>query len=236
MNEPFLYAGQPRIPPPSMQLRSRKEGSTRDTVNARFFEQWQSDGKQLVVNYYDARINELGERLKHTTMTDAQKAAAKKESIDLSGAKAANAPYESWQRQLGGDPSVITGTKLNDTMALLDMNPINTRTTSNDYRQSQPFVANGPQMGLNPYFDRYDPTFDPRNAIRELRSAVYEDRQDERGIDETRRILDRGFTSRWLPEGYAEVNNMNSLQSYEMLLPRRDDISKNYRGVKPSGV
>ena len=182
MNEPFLYAGQPRIPPPSMQLRSRKEESTRDTVNARFFEQWQSDPPLLVRSY-----------------------------SDVSGA-------------------VISGNVNLDAMkGLLDMNPINTRTTSNDYRQNQSFVPNGPQLGMNPYFDRYDPTFDPRNAIRELRSAVYEEKEAERGITETRRILDRGFTSRWLPEGYSEVNNMNSLHSYEMMLPKRDDITKNYR-------
>jgi hypothetical protein len=99
MNEPFLYAGQPRIPPPSMQIRTRKEASTKDTVNARFFEQWQTDAPSL--------------------MSD---------RVDLSGAK-----------------------------VLLDMNPISSRNATLDYRQSQPFVATGPQLGMNPYFDRYDP-------------------------------------------------------------------------------
>lgn len=220
MNEPFLYAGPPRIPPPSMQLRARKEPSTRDTVNARFFEQWQSDGQQLVVNYYDTRSAELKQLLEKTTLTSDERAAKEKEISKLAAAKAA-----------GG---VVQGVNLGARMAVLDMNPINTRTTNTDYRQSQPFIANGPQLGMNPYFDRYDPTFDPRNAIRELRSVVYEDKEDERGIIETRRILDRGFTSRWLPEGYSEVNNMNNLRSYEMMLPQRDDINKNYRGVKPS--
>jgi hypothetical protein len=82
---------------------------------------------------------------------------------------------------------------------------------------------------MNPYFDRYDPTFDPRNAVRELRSVVYEDKEAERGIAETRRMLARGFTSRWIPEGYAEVNKMNSLLSYELLRPKSDDVTKNYR-------
>lgn len=163
MNEPFLYAGPPRIPPPSMQLRARKETSTRDTVNARFFEQWQTDPPQLATTTHH------------------------------------------------------------------DMNPINTRSTATNYRQSQGFVANGPQLGMNPYFDRYDPTFDPRNAVRELRSVVYEDKEAERGIAETRRMLARGFTSRWIPEGYAEVNKMNSLLSYELLRPKSDDVTKNYR-------
>ena len=173
MNEPFLYAGEPRIPPPSMQIRTRKEASTKDTVNARFFEQWQTDGPSMMNG-----------------------------RPDLSGAK-----------------------------VLLDMNPISSRNSTLDYRQSQPFVANGPQMGMNPYFDRYDPVADPRNAIRELRNAVYEDKSGERGATETRRILERGYTSRWLPEGFVKENNMDSLLSYEILRPKTDDITKNYRAT-----
>jgi hypothetical protein len=82
---------------------------------------------------------------------------------------------------------------------------------------------------MNPYFDRYDPVADPRNAVRELRNAVYEDKSGERGVIETRRILERGFTSRWLPEGFVQANNMDSLLSYEILRPKTDDITKSYR-------
>jgi hypothetical protein len=162
MNEPILYAGNPRIPPPSMQLRSRKEASSRDAVNARMFEEWQTDAPQT------------------------------REKIQ-------------------------------------DMNPINTRTSGTDYRQSQPYIPSAPQMGQNPFFDRYDPSFDPRNAIRELRSAVYENKTGERGIEETKRILERGFVSRWLPEGYVEQNHMDTLMSYEKIRPQMDNITKTYR-------
>jgi hypothetical protein len=172
MNEPFLYAGVPHIPPPIMQLRVRKEVSTRDAVNARHFEKWQSDPPSV--------------------------------------------PYR--------DRPDLSGTRI-----VLDMNPINTRNSLTDFRQSQPFVANGPQLGQNPFFDRYDPQFDPRNAIRELRSAVYEDKTGEKAVLESKRIMDRGYTSRWVPEGYAETKMMDSLLSYEQLRPRTDDITKNYR-------
>jgi len=151
-----------------MQIRTRKEASTKDTVNARFFEQWQTDAP--------TRMN------------------------DVSGAK-----------------------------VLLDMNPISSRNATLDYRQSQPFVASGPQLGMNPYFDRYDPLADPRNTIRELRNAVYEDKTGERGTVEARRMLERGFTSRWLPEGFVQANNMDSLTSYEILRPKTDDMTKSYR-------
>ena len=178
MDRQSLYAGVPHIPPPIMQLRVRKEVSTRDAVNARFFEKWQTDPP--LVPY--------------------------KERPDLSG-----------------------------TRVVLDMNPINTRGSSTDYRQSQPFVPSGPQLGQNPYFDRYDPQFDPRNAIRELRSAVYEDKASERAVLESKRMLDRGYTSRWLPEGYASANMMDSLLSYEQLRPQSDDIRKNYRNAGGAG-
>lgn len=172
MNEPILYAGLPRLPPASMQLRSRKETATRDTINARLFEEWQTDAPSLQQN-----------------------------RPDLSGAK-----------------------------IILDMNPIPTRTSVETYRQSQPFLANGPQLGMNPYFDRYDPTFDPRNAVRELRSAVYEDKGGERGMDEARHLLQRGYTSRWVPEGYVESNNMDTLQSFESLRPKMNNMTSSYRG------
>lgn len=174
MNEPILYAGKPHLPPPTMQIRSRKETSTRDTVNARQFEKWQTDGPSL----YNDRA-------------------------DLEGAR-----------------------------VLLDMNPINTRTTTNSYRQSQPFVANGPQLGMNPYFDRYDPTFDPRNAIRELRSAVYEDKTGEKAVLESKKVLQREFANRWLPTGFTEIQQMDSLLSYEILRPKQDNIQVDYRSKK----
>jgi hypothetical protein len=37
----------PEVPYPDMVIRSRREASTRDTVNARNFEHWQTDGRYL---------------------------------------------------------------------------------------------------------------------------------------------------------------------------------------------
>lgn len=172
MNVAFLYTAQRRdaLPPPSFQLRTRKELSTKDTVNARFFEQWQTDA-----------------------------------------------------------PSLQSRTDLSGSAVFMDMNPTASRSSLQDYRQSQHFVARGPQLGANPYFDRYDPVSDPRNAVRELRNAVYEDKSGERGILETRRLLERSFTTRWLPEGFVQANNMDSLTSFEILRPKTDDMGTNYR-------
>jgi hypothetical protein len=208
MNEPYLYAGRTRIPPPSMQLRVRKEVTTKDAVNARLFEQWQTDAPSLELD-----------------------------RADLSGAKILNdmqpinarAGFSGYTASFNA-PLVKTATDLSGAKEILDFRSINTRTErTENYYQSQPFVPTADQFAENPYFDRYDPSFDPRNAVRELRSVVFEEKAGERGMSETRRMLDRTFTTRWLPDGYTETTKMNSLLSYELLRPQFNNMTRSYR-------
>jgi hypothetical protein len=110
-----------------------------------------------------------------------------------------------------------------------DMAPLSSRTDKQDYRQSQPFVATGPSLAMNPYFDRYDPTRDPRNMIREVRSVVYEEKEADRGLTESKRIVERGYMSRWVPEGTSTDDLKASLQAYEVMRPKVDDITQDYR-------
>jgi hypothetical protein len=112
-----------------------------------------------------------------------------------------------------------------------DMNPISSRMDPRDFKQARPFEEMGPSLAQNPYFDRYDPTRDPRNAVRELRSVVTEDRYGEKGVREDRRLLERGFSSRWVPLGYAEQQQMDTLLAYETIRPKQDDIGKDYRSA-----
>jgi hypothetical protein len=65
-------------------------------------------------------------------------------------------------------------------------------------------------------------------VARELNSAVKEDKLD-RGVIESQRILSRGFSSRYVPEGFAEANQFDSLQAFEQLRPKIDDFKRNYR-------
>jgi hypothetical protein len=116
-----------------------------------------------------------------------------------------------------------------------DMAPLTSRTDKRDYRQSQPFQVNGPSLAMNPYFDRYDPTRDPRNAIRELRGVVYEDKEADRGLEESKRLLARGYMTRWMPEGSSEEDLQASLQAYEVMRPKMDDWGRNYRPAEESG-
>jgi hypothetical protein len=125
----------------------------------------------------------------------------------------------------GGDLSNYGG------LPFYDMAPLSSRTESRDYRQAQPYIPTGPSLAQNPFFDRYDPTRDPRNMIRELRSAVYEDKDADRGIEESKRLLERGLTNRWVPEGSSNESMKESLMSYDILRPKMDDITKEYRSA-----
>lgn len=175
MFHPNKYAGEVRIPPPTMQLRVRRETGTYDTINARQFESWQ-----------------------------------------------ASVP-------------VVQGSSGTDEIDIkpvyYDMAPQSSRTDKRDYRQSQPYVAGGASLAMNPFFDRYDPTRDPRNMIREIRNAVYEEKEADRGLEESKRLTERGYMSRWMPEGSSLDEMKASLQAYEVMRPKVDDISDDYRGV-----
>ena len=107
-----------------------------------------------------------------------------------------------------------------------DMAPLSSRTDTRDFRQSKPYDSTGPSLALNPFFDRYDPTRDPRNMIREVRSVVYENKEADRGIQESERIRARAFTNRTMPEGSTSI----SLTEWQDLLrPKIDNIEIVYR-------
>jgi hypothetical protein len=91
-----------------------------------------------------------------------------------------------------------------------------------------PFDPAGPKLVGNPYFDQYAPEFDPRNVARELAGTVKETKMD-RGVLESQRLLRRGFSSRNVPEGFAETRQLDSLQAFEMLRPKIDDSTNEYR-------
>jgi hypothetical protein len=109
-----------------------------------------------------------------------------------------------------------------------DQNGILTRNTPPISIPAPVFDPAGPKLVGNVFFDQYAPEYDPRNVVRELRGSVKDDKSI-RGAMESQRILSRGFSSRYVPEGYAEQNQLNSLEAFEMLRPKIDDLSKQYR-------
>jgi len=114
--------------------------------------------------------------------------------------------------------------------SFFDQAPISTRNQAPISIPAPKFDPNGPKLEGNPFFDQHAASYDPRNVARELNSAVKEDKMD-RGIMESQRILSRGFSSRYVPQGYAEQNQFDSLQAFEMLRPKINEVNKLYRDV-----
>jgi hypothetical protein len=113
------------------------------------------------------------------------------------------------------------------------MSPQNTRYDARDYKQAQPYVAGGPDLAYNPYFDRYDPITDPRNAIRELRSAVYEDKGGDQGYQESQKKLKRHFENRWVPEEIVTDDLMDTFLRYDTVLPNiKSDNKYSSKNIK----
>jgi len=109
---------------------------------------------------------------------------------------------------------------------IMDMAPLPSRTDSRDFRQSQPYIPSGPNLSENPFFDRYDPTRDPKNMVREVRSAVYEIKDTDRGIKESERIRQRTFADRYEKEGETPTN---LTQWFDLLRPKIDNPEIVYR-------
>lgn len=122
---------------------------------------------------------------------------------------------------------------LNGARILSDMNPTNSRKLDGkQYLQNRPMKAGQDSFTKNPYFQDYSPEYDSMNAIRELRSAIYEDRF-EKGLSESKRLLERSFTTQWVEPTYVADKNLatlNSLIAYEELKPKMDDIAQTFRG------
>ena len=140
--------------------------------------------------------------------------------------------FEHWQTDapyLQMDRPDLSGAKI-----LSDMYPTNSRKLDGkQYMQSRGLQAGQDSFTKNPYFEGYAPEYDSRNAVRELRSAIYEDRFDK-GVRESKYLLGRTFTSQWLEPTYVQDNNLdtlNSLEAYEQLKPQMDNIAQNFRSM-----
>jgi len=109
-----------------------------------------------------------------------------------------------------------------------DQNGLSTRQNKPISIPAPMFDPAGPKLVGNVFFDQHAPEFDPRNVVRELRGSVKDDKV-VRGELESQRILQRGFSSRYVPEGFAEKEKLDSLQAFEQLRPKIDDYTKDYR-------
>ena len=110
-----------------------------------------------------------------------------------------------------------------------DMNPEASRQNYKNYEQAQTFVPEKGTLDTNPYFQQYDVTKDPRNVVRELRTAVSEIKTD-RGVVASKDLLSRSFVNRWIPPNYVAENSMDTLSAYDRVMKKEpNDMKKVYR-------
>jgi hypothetical protein len=134
--------------------------------------------------------------------------------------------YEHWNTDAPGP--VQNFPDLGRQAPLQDMKPINSRTVERDYRQAQPFVAGGDQLGKNPYFQKFDVATDPRNVARELRSAVYE-YNAPRDQEVSQRMLSRNFETLHVPESQVKKSYEQALDIYAGMRPKLNDMRATFR-------
>jgi hypothetical protein len=234
MDPTFQYAGATRIPPKQFQLRARIEHNTKDMVNLKTYKHNETNTPDLTHNFpqlvyakgrtYDSITNRP---VGYSHISDSENA---KMSEFLYGTSTISYKDPSSDRlpsyarnRIEQSVDIVTGYKQPNykiqNTPYFDMAPQNTRYDARDYKQAQPFVAGGPDLALNPYFDRYDPVSDPRNAVRELRSAVYEDKGGDKGFEESQKKLRRNFENRWIPEELITEDLMDSFLRNETVLP-----------------
>ena len=208
---------------PQFIPRSRREESTRDIVNARNIEIRQS-GPQIQQAFFRPEPTALsGTRLK------AQKSVMPTQDrsiqYDEGEPKRHFAEIPDFPEERPVNSSAMMGPR---NTAFFDQAGIATRNQAPISIPAPMYEPNAPKLEGNPFFDQYAASYDPRNVARELNSAVKEDKMD-RGVIESRRILSRGFSSRYVPEGFAENNQFDNLQAFEMLRPKIDDYNKIYK-------
>jgi hypothetical protein len=134
--------------------------------------------------------------------------------------------YEHWNTDAPGP--IQNFPNLDKQQPHQDMNPINTRTVTRDYRQAQPFVPGGDQLGTNPYFQKYDVASDPRNVTRELQAAVYE-YNPARDQEVSHRLLSRNFESLHVPDSQVKKSYDDAIDIYAKMRPKLNNMKATYR-------
>ena len=112
---------------------------------------------------------------------------------------------------------------LNSQAPFYDQLPNASRTNDKNYRSQPRYDVDAPRGAENPYFDKYDTSFDARNLAREVRASVYEDKNTGY-LQESQKLLQRNFDNRWL----NPTVGVQQAEAAEMLRPKMDDIRMFY--------
>lgn len=130
--------------------------------------------------------------------------------------------FEHWQTD--GKYDTMNRPDINKQSPFYDQMPNDSRMNDRSYRSQPRFDVNSHRGGQNPYFDKYDTSFDARNTTRELRASVYEDKNTGYA-KESEHLLERNFDNRWLNPTLV----LEQAKAAEQLRPKMDDIRMYYQ-------
>jgi len=143
-------------------------------------------------------------------------------TIDATNAR----QFEHWQTD--GKYDTMNRPDSNKRASFYDQLPNDSRMNNNSYRSQPRFDVDNERGGQNPYFNKYDTSFDPRNMTRELKASVYEDKNTGY-LAESGHLLQRNFDSRWVDPVVVSQQAKNA----ELFRPNLTDTRMFYHN-KPS--
>ena len=213
---------------PTLSVRTRREVSAYDRINVGFVEQWQT-GSPRPQGSIDGRGGRYGLTAPLANQ-DSTPIASRLYREDMRAAQ----PFVPPTGNTGGRADLVK--KISDTLVDLAETPGDPalqeryRLQTMMLKQSQTDT-----LAQNPYFAKYDVASDSRNIVRELRSSVTEDVVD-RGDADSKRLVSRSLEGRfatprgaWTGAQWAEREEKDSLQAYELMRPRTNDMTRVYR-------
>ncbi len=132
--------------------------------------------------------------------------------------------FEHWQTD--AKYGTMDRPDVNKQSPFYDQLPNDSRMNDKSYRSQPRFDTEAHRGVQNPYFDKYDATFDARNMTRELRASVYEDKNTGY-LKESEKLLQRNFDYRWLNPTVVQ----QQAKAAEQLRPKMDDIRLFYKNT-----
>ena len=226
---------------PCLSIRSRREIHNKDLTNARLTEHWQTDAPALQYSLRDVSgtiwyldMNPTPSRLYRENLLQNQPFVVP--SADSPQVRETLKLEQQVQRSLSTIQSfqyaIPAAEKDKSQAGKIKLSTLKGQlaSTQDSYKLllTQQKQIQIDTLSDNPYFDKYDVGGDSRNIVRELRTAVTEDIVD-RGVRESRKLLQREFENRWLPQNYAQKHSYDTLDAYELMRPKITDMGKNYR-------
>lgn len=217
--QPFPIAYMPQVPPPCFSLRSRREVQATDLNNSRLVEHWQTDSPALT--------NSLRGVQGTSRYMDMSPTPSRLYREDMQPAQPYVVPSQDPEFKKMLDE---LDKKIRNTLQRIQLTQEEAR-LEEEKELYKALVDSRRRMMMdnmnnNPYFETYDVKGDSRNIVRELQSAVKEDISD-RGVEQSRRLLQRGMESRWIGPK-KEEDGIDSLTAFELMRPKINKQEKVY--------